>query len=97
MRQIGCAELLNDLMRHIQDPTIQSEIQETMRALVNDAELTQLTQSQLMTSPIRLENESAIRANEPYVKVSADLDCHITNQLDTREGRGPLFRIGSVR
>ena len=58
MRQIGCAELLNDLMRHIQDPTIHSEIQETMRALVNDAELTQLTQSQLMTSPIRLENES---------------------------------------
>lgn len=57
MRQIGCAELLNDLMRHIQDPTIQSEMQETMRALVNDAELTQLTQSQLMTSPIRLENE----------------------------------------
>jgi hypothetical protein len=32
-------------------------MQETMRALVNDAELTQLTQSQLMTSPIRLENE----------------------------------------
>lgn len=29
-----------------------------MRALVNDAELTQLTQSHLMTSPIRLENES---------------------------------------
>jgi hypothetical protein len=57
LRQIGCAELLNDLMRHIQDPTIQSEMQETMRALVNDAELTQLTQSQLMTSPIRLENE----------------------------------------
>ena len=65
MRQIGCAELLNDLMRHIQDPTIQSEMQETMRALVNDAELTQMTQSQIMTSPIRLENESLYkRADE---------------------------------
>jgi hypothetical protein len=65
LRQIGCAELLNDLMRHIQDPTIQSEMQETMRALVNDVELTQMTQSQLMTSPIRLENESLYkRADE---------------------------------
>lgn len=64
MRQIGCAELLNDLMRHIQDPTIQSEMQETMRALINDAELTQMTQSQLMTSPIRLENESLYKRAE---------------------------------
>ena len=40
-------------------------MQETMRALVNDAELTQMTQSQLMTSPIRLENESIYkRADE---------------------------------
>lgn len=75
-----------------------------MRALVNDAELTQLTQSQLMTSPIRLENESIYKrgADESQQFGQTNLmskyqqiqnSTSLINQIPERE-EDPSFALG---
>jgi len=36
LRQIGTVEVINDLIRHTQDPSLLQHLEETMQALVQD-------------------------------------------------------------